>query len=54
MPMDECQRMKRFAWRREGIGAFWRETEWRSKIFHPLGRWQEMQRGQECQEYWWL
>ena len=23
MPMDERQRMKRFAWRREGISAFW-------------------------------
>ena len=54
MPMDECQRMKRFAWRREGIGVFWRETERRSKIFHPLGRWRGMQRGRECQEYWWL
>ena len=27
LPRDECQRMKCFVWRRERIGAFWRETE---------------------------
>ena len=33
----ECQRMKLFfVWRREGVGAFLRETERRSKIFIHL------------------